>query len=121
MVVFEGGELERTKSAARRIFPEPSTTISAGVNQTTQTFPSQRRDRQPVFRFAIRWLVSKSKNLFQYKSVKKQRRGQNFPMKCCFMAQTFEQFGGCFQEGLRKTIKEWNPLRHNRRTGAAHQ
>jgi len=74
VIAFEGGEPDGTKSAARRMFPGQSTTISVDANQTNQTFFSQRRDKQLVIRFAISWLIIKSKNLFQYKSVKKQRR-----------------------------------------------
>jgi hypothetical protein len=64
VIAFEGGELDGTKSAARRIFPEQNTTISVDANQTTQTFLSQCRDKQRFIRFAIRWLISKSKKYF---------------------------------------------------------
>jgi hypothetical protein len=75
MIAFEDGELETTISAARRTFPGQNTTISADLKQTTRTFSSQCRDKQPFFCFAIRQIVSKSKDLFQYKSVKAAEKG----------------------------------------------
>jgi len=69
MASIEDDGLAETESAAPRAFPEHSAIISPNVNQATQTFPSRRPDKRPDFSVAIRVIYSRSKALFQYKSV----------------------------------------------------
>ena len=74
VIALEDGELDKPISAARRTLPKQSPAISVNVKPPARTFPSQCRDQQAVIRLTIKRVVTKSKKLFQHKSVKKVSR-----------------------------------------------